>query len=59
MAMPETQHSAAGFCAYGYCAAKQMRYYGFKMGLRISRIGMIVHYPLLPADLVPVPVGLT
>ena len=34
---------------YGYCAAKQMRYYGFKMGLRISRIGMIVHYPLLPA----------
>lgn len=37
-------------CAdYGYCAAKDMHYYGFKMGLRISRIGMIVHYPLLPA----------
>lgn len=34
---------------YGYCAAKDMHYYGFKLGLRISRIGMIVHYPLLPA----------
>ena len=34
---------------YVYCAAKQMRDYGFKMELRISRIGMIVHYPLLPA----------
>jgi hypothetical protein len=34
---------------YGYCAAKELHYYGFKMGLRISRIGMIVHYPLLPA----------
>ena len=26
-----------------------MRYYGFKLGLRISRIGMITHYSLLPA----------
>jgi hypothetical protein len=26
-----------------------MHYYGFKLGLRISRIGMITHYPLLPA----------
>lgn len=34
---------------YGYCAAKDMHYYGFKMGLRISRDGMILHYPLLPA----------
>jgi hypothetical protein len=34
---------------YGYCAAKDMPYYGFKLGLRISRDGMIVHYPLLPA----------
>jgi hypothetical protein len=34
---------------YGYCAAKDMHYDGFKLGLRISRIGMIVHYPLLPA----------
>jgi hypothetical protein len=34
---------------YGYCAAKEMHYYGFKLGLRISRHGMIVHYPLLPA----------
>ena len=34
---------------YGYCAAKKLHYYGFKMGLRISRAGMIVHYPLLPA----------
>jgi hypothetical protein len=34
---------------FGYCAAKDMRYYGFKLGLRISRLGMITHYPLLPA----------
>lgn len=34
---------------YGYCAAKQLHYYGFKLGLRISRLGMIIHYPLLPA----------
>ena len=34
---------------FGYCAAKDMHYYGFKLGLRISRLGMITHYPLLPA----------
>jgi hypothetical protein len=34
---------------FGYCAAKDMHYYGFKLGLRISRLGMIIHYPLLPA----------
>jgi hypothetical protein len=34
---------------YGYCAAKQLYYYGFKLGLRISRLGMITHYTLLPA----------
>lgn len=34
---------------YGYCAAKELSYYGFKLGLRISRAGMIIEYPLLPA----------
>ena len=34
---------------YGYCAAKDMHYYGFKLGLRVARSGMIIHYPLLPA----------
>lgn len=34
---------------YGYCAAKDMHYYGFKLGLRVSRDGMIIHYPLLGA----------
>ena len=34
---------------YGYCAAKDMHYYGFKLGLPISRAGMVIHYPLLPA----------
>ncbi|HET8689040.1 MAG TPA: IS982 family transposase [Methanosarcina sp.] len=34
---------------FGYCAAKEMHYYGFKLGLRISQLGMITHYPLLPA----------
>jgi hypothetical protein len=34
---------------YGYCAAKQLHYYGFKLGLRVSLAGMITHYPLLSA----------
>ena len=34
---------------YGYCAAKQMSYSGFKQYLRIARSGMITCYPLLPA----------
>jgi len=34
---------------FGYCAAKDLHYYGFKLGLRTSRLGMITHYPLLPA----------
>ncbi len=34
---------------YGYCAAKEMHYYGFKLGLRIARCGMIVEFPLLAA----------
>lgn len=34
---------------YGYCAAKQLEYYGFKLGLRVARSGMITYYPLLPA----------
>ncbi len=34
---------------YGYCAAKDLHYYGFKLGLRIARSGMITAYPLLPA----------
>jgi hypothetical protein len=34
---------------YGYCAAKQLDYYGFKLGLRSARSGMIIAYPLLPA----------
>ena len=33
----------------GYCAAKDLPYYGFKLGLRVARSGMIIHYPLLPA----------
>lgn len=37
------------YADYGYCAAKDLHYYGFKLGLRISRAGMIIHYPLLPA----------
>ncbi len=34
---------------YGHCAAKQMDYYGFKLGLRVSSKGMITHFPLLSA----------
>jgi hypothetical protein len=39
----------AGLADFGYCAAKQLHYYGFKLGLRVSRLGMIVSYSLLPA----------
>lgn len=34
---------------YGHCAAKQLDYYGFKLGLRVARSGMITHFSLLPA----------
>ncbi len=34
---------------YGHCAAKKLDYYGFKLGLRITRCGMITAFPLLPA----------
>jgi hypothetical protein len=38
-----------GQADYGYCDAKDLHYYGFKLGLRISRCGMILHFPLLEA----------
>jgi hypothetical protein len=34
---------------YGHCAAKKLDYYGFKLGLRVSPLGMITHFPLLSA----------
>jgi hypothetical protein len=34
---------------YSHCAAERMDYYGFKLGLRISRSGIITHFPLLSA----------
>ncbi len=37
------------FADYGHCAAKKLDYYGFKLGLRIARCGMITCCPLLPA----------
>jgi hypothetical protein len=37
------------FADYGHCAAKKLDYYGFKLGLRIARCGMITGFPLLPA----------
>lgn len=38
-----------GEADYGYCAVKEEHYYGFKLGLRVSRCGFITHYPLLAA----------
>lgn len=32
-----------------HCAAKNLDYYGFKLGLRIARNGLLTHYPWLPA----------
>ena len=37
------------FADYGHWAAKQLDYSGFKLGLRITRGGMITGCPLLPA----------
>jgi hypothetical protein len=42
-------HCFPGQADYGDCAAKQLHYYGFKLGLRITRCGLITHYPLLAA----------
>lgn len=33
----------------GYCAAKDEDYFGFKVGLRITSYGLIVHAPILQA----------
>jgi hypothetical protein len=41
--------SYRGIADVGYCAAKKMTYYGFKIGLRVSFLGMITHCPLLDA----------
>jgi len=35
---------------FAHCAAKKLDYYGFKLGLRIARSGMITHFPLLSAS---------
>ncbi len=41
--------------AYGYCAAKQLHYYGFKLGLRVTaRHAVRLDYPL-PAPGSPPP----
>ena len=34
---------------YRHCAAKKLDYYGFKLGLRVSALGMMTHCPLLSA----------
>lgn len=54
---PKRAHQRAIFlddpvlqASYGYCPAKDWHYFGLKGGLRISRIGMIVAAPLLPAN---------
>ncbi|HYE75460.1 MAG TPA: IS982 family transposase [Blastocatellia bacterium] len=38
-----------GLADFGHCAAKRLDYYGFKLGLRVSRCGMITAAPLLAA----------
>lgn len=42
-------HCFPGQADYGYWAAKQLPYYGFKLGLRITRGGLITHSPFLAA----------
>ena len=38
-----------GEADFGYCPAKDMHYYGFKLGMRVSRAGMITNYAILQA----------
>ena len=38
-----------GHADYGHCAAKKLDYYGFKLGLRVTRCGLITCAPLLSA----------
>ena len=40
----------AGVARVGYCAAKKMSYYGFKLGLRITEHGLISCHRLLSAN---------
>lgn len=40
----------AGIARKGYCAAKDLYYYGFKLGLRVSEAGLIAHYALVEAN---------
>jgi hypothetical protein len=57
MPLPVCTYTRGGFrdkrfptvAEFGHCAAKKMNYYGFKLGLRIARSGMITHFPLLSA----------
>ena len=57
MPLPVCTYTRGGFRAKrlpmvaesGHCAAKKMDYHGFKLGLIISRIGMIAYFPLLSA----------
>ncbi|MGI8493863.1 MAG: hypothetical protein ACR2L1_00945 [Pyrinomonadaceae bacterium] len=49
--LPVCTHTRGGFrdkrftliADFGHCAAKKLDYYGFKLGLRISRLGMITN----------------
>jgi hypothetical protein len=40
----------AGVARKGYCAAKDLFYYGFKLGLRVTQAGFIASYALLEAN---------
>jgi hypothetical protein len=40
----------AGLARKGFCAAKDVFYYGFKLGLRVTEQGFIAHYALLEAN---------
>jgi hypothetical protein len=39
------------YADYGHCAAKQVDFYGFQLGLRVRRLGMITRYVLLARTL--------
>lgn len=43
-------HRWYGEAAYGYCAAKKLRYYGFKLHLLATHDGLVLDFALVPAN---------
>lgn len=49
-ARSKTQSDFRGKAAYGFCSARKMRYFGYKLTLLSTLDGLPVRYDLVPAD---------